>query len=157
MKVYNTKDVLDFAFALGFSNTSNEGGHKYYSHKEVSGLTLSISGHDHKTAEIVYKSTIRQIALFLRIENDYKDNPRISQKYQEKLKKLKRKFPKMANDVESCTNGMFSSLIPSKTYTQIEQKLQNVSDEEILRYVKETDMLGKKVTPENKEQNKEEE
>lgn len=64
MKVCNTEDVLKFALALGFENTSAVGGHKYYANKVLPQLTLSISGHDHKTAESVYKSNIRQSHCF---------------------------------------------------------------------------------------------
>lgn len=155
MKVYNTEDVLKFALALGFENTSAVGGHKYYTNKVLPQLTLSISGHDRKMAESVYKSNIRQIALFLRIENDYKDNPRISPKYQEKLKKLTRKFPKMVEDVECLANGEFKFLIPPKNYTQIERQLQNTSDDEVLRYVKEKHIFGEIITPKDKKTEKE--
>lgn len=155
MKVYNTEDVLKFALALGFENTNAVGGHKYYANKVLPQLTLSISGHDRKTAENVYKSNIRQIALFLRIENDYKDNPRISPKYQEKLKKLERKFPKMVEDVEYLANEKFMSLIPPKHYTQIEQQLQNTSDDEFLRYVKEKHIFGEIISPKDKKNEEE--
>lgn len=56
----------------------------------------------------------------------------------------------MVADVESCANGKFMFLIPPKNYTQIEQQLQNTSDDEVLRYVKEKHIFGEIISPKDK-------
>lgn len=151
MKTYNTKNITDFAIKLGFERCAKKGdnkvksGHKYYANKDVSNLTLSISGHDRNTPEQTYKSIVNQIALFLRIENEYRDNPRISPQYQERLDSLFGNYKTIVKDVISAVNGEFKMLLPKLTYDRISALLPNPTDKAIVEYVKEHHDCGEKV------------
>lgn len=151
MKTYNTKNITNFAISLGFERCTKKGdnkvksGHKYYANKDVSNLTLSISGHDRNTPEQTYKSIINQIALFLRIENDYCDNPRISPKYQKRLNSLFGNYKTIVKDIISAVEGEFKMLLPKLTYDRISSLLPNPTDKAIVEYMKKHHDCGEKV------------